>query len=110
MNNHYIKIDTDKNIIKGFSDAFEQPLINDICINEDGERHFELNGIINPSLINSQGIYLYKYVNGEVVTKNDDEIQQEISELPVVVQEPTIADLQAQIFSLTTQLINGGAL
>lgn len=50
-NKHYIR--TENNIvIKGFSDAFEKPLDTDICINTKGGRHFEINGCINPPLVN----------------------------------------------------------
>lgn len=110
MSKHYIRLDNNNNIIKGFSTDFEQPIDTDICINENGNRQFELNYEVNPPLVNSQRIYLYKYLSGEVVVKTDEEIQQEINNLPVVAPQPTIADLQAQIFNLTTQLINGGAL
>ena len=55
-NKHYIRIDTEGRIIKGFSDAFEQPIDGDICINEKGGRHFEMLGVVNPPLMNMQGI------------------------------------------------------
>lgn len=50
-NKHYIRV-VDGIVIKGFSDAFEKPLETDICINEKGGRHFEIDGRINPHLIN----------------------------------------------------------
>ena len=49
-NKHYIRLDENNYVIKGFSDAFEEPLPTDICINENGGRHFELFGEINPNL------------------------------------------------------------
>ncbi len=110
MSRHYIRLDTNNNIIKGFSTDFEQQIQTDICINEDGERQFEINRIVNPTLKNIQGIYLYEYIDNEVVTKANEVIQQEIYNLPIVVQPPTIENLQAQIFNLTSQLISGGAL
>lgn len=36
MYKHYIRLDSVGRVIKGFSDAFEQPEETDICINEDG--------------------------------------------------------------------------
>ena len=63
-NKLYIRIDDINNIIRGFSDAFEQPLGSDICINEQGGRHFELPilpGQPNPPLQNEDGIHLYRY-------------------------------------------------
>jgi hypothetical protein len=67
MYKHYIRLDENNNIIYGFSDAFEQTQENDICINENGERHFELLGIVNPSLVTMDGIYLYQYIDNNVV-------------------------------------------
>ena len=67
MNKHYIRVDLNNNIIQGFSDAFENPQEGDICINENGERHFELLGVINPSLITTDGVYFYQYIDGNVV-------------------------------------------
>lgn len=59
-NKHYIRV-KDGFIVKGFSDAFESPLKTDICINEKGGRHFEMNGVINPTLYTEFGVPLYKY-------------------------------------------------
>jgi len=74
---HYIRIDENKNIIYGFSTAFEQPLEADICINEDGSRHFELFGVINISLTDEKGIRLYKYTD-KVEKRTEDEIQADL--------------------------------
>ena len=81
-NKHYIRLDEHNNIIKGLSDAFEQSQEGDVCINEQGGRHFSLFGTTNPSIVNDQGIYLYKYINGEVVVKTEQEIQTETESLP----------------------------
>jgi hypothetical protein len=86
-NKHYVRLDTENRVIKGFSDAFEQPTDGDICINEQGGRHFEISGVINPPLINEAGIYLYKYVDGTVLERTADEIKANIKE---TTQEPTI--------------------
>jgi len=67
LNKHYIRLDLNNNIIYGFSDAFEQPQEGDICINENGGRHFELLGNVNPSLITQDGFYFYQYVNDNVI-------------------------------------------
>ena len=48
-------------VVKGFSDAFESPLATDICINEKGGRHFEIDGVINPPLENDNGTHIYRY-------------------------------------------------
>lgn len=74
FNKHYIRIDFNNIIIHGFSDAFEQPKVADICINEQGGRHFELNGVINPPLTTDSGMFKYKYVNGIVAERTVDEL------------------------------------
>jgi len=43
FNKHYIRLNIDKSIIKGFSDASEQPQPDDILINAKGGVHFGLN-------------------------------------------------------------------
>jgi len=78
-NKHYIRLEG--NAIKyGFSDAFEIPLAYDICITENGGRQFELLGITNPTLINENLEYLYKYENSKVVN-NTKTKEQEIEDL-----------------------------
>jgi hypothetical protein len=87
FNKHYIRIDMENRVIKGFSDAFEQPTDGDICINEQGGRHFELNGVINPPLMEEHGVYLYKYADSTVQERTADEIQADTKE---TTQAPTI--------------------
>ena len=83
-NKHYVRIDEEKRIIKGFSDAFEQPQENDIVINEQGGRHFRLpfENRVNPPLKTDEGIPLYKYENGEVKVRGKEEIQEDTDALP----------------------------
>lgn len=73
MTRHYIRIDNNKNIIKAFSDKFEQPENNDICVNEDGGRHFNLDLLID-------NIYKYKWKSKKIVEKTIEEI--DIEKLP----------------------------
>ena len=77
-NKHYIQLDDQNRIVKGFSNAFEQPEVTDICINEQGGRHFELNGHINPPLFNNQGVPLYKWDGTQVIERTQQEIQSDI--------------------------------
>ncbi len=86
-NNHYIRLDSNNRIIKGFSDAFEQPEVNDICINQEGCRHFELLGQINPPLTNISGIHLYKYTDGAVTETTEAERAAELAAMPKPVSE-----------------------
>jgi len=60
---HYIRVNENKHIVRGFSTAFEQPLETDICINEEGGRHFELLGEINPTLKDGNRIFKYRFDN-----------------------------------------------
>ncbi len=90
-NKQYIRVDENKNITYGFSDAFEQPQENDICINEQAERHFELLGNTNPSLMNFEGVYLYKYENGNIIKKSEEDIALEYKPK---IQKETVSDLE----------------
>ena len=76
---HHIRLNNKSHIIKGFSTAFEQPREDDICINEDGGRHFEMLGMINPALTRDDGLPKYKYVNGEILLTTDEDLTEEIA-------------------------------
>lgn len=60
FNKHYIRVENTM-VVKGFSDAFETPLETDICINEKGGRHFEIDGEINPPLYDERMCHIYRY-------------------------------------------------
>lgn len=76
-NKHYIKLNANNCIIKGFSDAFEQPEDGDICINQEGRRHFELLGQVNPSLFDGYGCPEYKYdLNTKELSETNNEEKQ----------------------------------
>lgn len=76
-NKHYIRLDVNKCIVKGFSDAFEQPEDGDICINQEGNRHFELLGQVNPNLFDGYGCPEYKYdPNTKVLSETNNEEKQ----------------------------------
>ena len=96
---HYIRLDTENRIIKGFSDAFEQPIDGDICINEQGDMHFKMLGFINPNLENEQNIYIYKYASGSISERTADEIQADINAIVTPVSEAEL--LKAQVQALT---------
>ena len=59
-NKHYIRV-VDGIVTKGFSDAFEEPTDTDICINEKGGRHFEIDGEINPPMFDERMCHIYRY-------------------------------------------------
>ncbi|MCL1819418.1 MAG: hypothetical protein FWG36_02035 [Oscillospiraceae bacterium] len=86
-NKHYIRIDNYNRIIKGFSDAFEQPEQSDICINEQGGRHFELFGETNPPPFTMDGIPLYKWDGKAVQRRTDKEIEADRHSVPISKQQ-----------------------
>ena len=75
FNKHYIRVENGV-VVKGFSDAFENPLETDICINEKGGRHFEIDGVINPPLYDERGCHLYRY-DTELRKATPEEIETE---------------------------------
>lgn len=100
---HYIRLDGTK-IIKGFSDAFEQPQIGDICINENGDRHFMIGDVINPAVNNEQGIALYKYEGGKVAERTEQEIEADIAKIPA--PEPSeVEKLRAEVDAVKAVLV-----
>jgi hypothetical protein len=109
MNKHYIRLDINNNIIKGFSDAFETPLETDICVNENGQRHFELFGEVNPNLSDIQGIYLYMF-DGQIVVKTDEKIQNEINIINNIPKRPTTEEQRFLDLEMAIAEILGGGL
>lgn len=112
FNRHYITADDRGRIIDGFSDAFRQPSDEDICINEQGGYQFRLfpGGEENPALRDRKHcIPLYKYENGEVVKRTEEEIEEDIAALPA--PAPTDDERRdAQIFytaMMTDTLLEG---
>ena len=100
-NKHYITVDERSRIVNGFSDAFREPSETDICINEEGGYQFRLfrGGEENPNLYEMEHmIPLYKYENGDVVKRTEEEIEADISALPEPEVVPTQLDqMEAQL-------------
>ena len=101
---HYITIDEQNRIVNGFSDAFRHPTDTDICINEQGSYQFRLypGGEENPTLLDWDGmIPLYKYEDGQVVKRTEEEIEADRETLPkpeyTPTQEERIAALEEQL-------------
>jgi hypothetical protein len=99
---HYIRLSGNK-IVKGFSDAFESPETGDICITENGGRHFELDGVINAPLFNDSMIPLYKWDGNEIVARSEAEIQADIDALPPhpISDKQRIEELEDAILELS---------
>jgi len=75
-NKHYERIDSNGYLIKAFSDAFEQPINGDICVNEEGGRHY------NPDLLSEIDVPKFKYVNGAKSELTQEEIEAYKASLP----------------------------
>lgn len=107
MAKHYIITDELGRVLRGFSDDFEQPDANAICICEDGGRHFELNGVINPPMTDYSGVPLYKFVNGQVVARTQEELD---ADNPIAPPVPSIEERTSAIESALLELILGGVV
>lgn len=91
MAKHYIITDEADRILRGFSDDFEQPDESAFCICEDGGRHFELNGVVNPPMMDMQGRFRYKLVEGAVVERTPEELAADVP----LQTAPTQAEINA---------------
>ena len=109
MAKHYIITDETKRVLRRFSDDFEQPDAGAICINEDGGRHFELNGIINPPMMDSNGTPLYKFDGKQVVERTKEELD---ADKPVIapVLGPSIEERTSALESALLELVLGGSV
>ena len=109
FNKHYIRIDENKNIINGFSDAFRQAESTDILINAEGGYQFRLfpDSEENPPLFNDMGIPLYKWDNAQVTKRTQKEIKADTP--PPVSLMPTDSDRIAALEAVMTGIISGDA-
>lgn len=94
MAKHYIITDETGRILRGFSDDFEQPEANAMCINEDGGRHFELHGVINPPMTDYNGVPLYSFDGKKVFARTELQIK---ADKPAAVPTPTIDERLAAV-------------
>ena len=106
---HYVITDERGCIVDGFSDAIHKPSEADICINEEGGYQFCLFGIENPALFGTEYmIPLYKWENGEVIERTEDEIAADIAAIPEAETPPTIdervSDLETENALLKAQI------
>ena len=93
-NKHYITVDEQSRIVDGFSDAFHQPSETDILLTDKGGYQFRLfpGGEENPSLFEWDSmIPLYKWEDGEVVRRTEEEIEADRAEIPVPEPEVEIS-------------------
>lgn len=104
-NKHYIRTREDGCIVDAFSDAFRKPFDTDICINEQGGYQFRLfpDGEENPVLFDWNGmIPLYKYEDGEVVKRSEEELEADRAEIPTPEPVPTMDE---RVTALEEQMV-----
>lgn len=99
MAKHYIITDDLWRVLHGFSDDFEQPDTNAVCINEYGGRHFEINGVVNPPMTDYNGVPLYKFDGKQVIERTKLELD---ADKPVVISVPTIEE-RVQVIELAVK-------
>lgn len=110
MAKHFIITDEQGRITRGFSDDFEQPDASAICICEDGGRHFELNGVVNPPMTDYNGVPLYKLDGNDVVPRSQSELDADLPVATPVAPTPSIEDRTSALESALLELILGGAV
>lgn len=100
-NKHYIDVDDRGRILDGWSDGphpQRQPTEQTVQLTDQGGYQFRLHpgGEENPALWDMDGIPLYKYEDGEVVARNEFEINTDKANIPVpapTAQEQMRADI-----------------
>lgn len=110
MAKHYIIIDEVGRVLRGFSEDFEQAEASAICVNEDGGRHFELNGVVNPPMTDYNGVPFYKFDGDEVVDRTQEEIDADKPVATPTITAPSIDDRTSALESALLELILGGAV
>lgn len=90
-NTHFIELDEQSRIIKGWSDAFAPATENSIVINSKGGYQFRLwpDGEENPNLFTMEGIPLYKWNGEQVIARTEEEIEAERESIPKLPAMPT---------------------
>lgn len=86
---HYIEVDSNSNILFGWSDGptqWKTPNEKTICITEQGSYQFRLfpDGEENPQFLTPMGIPLYHYdsVAKEITRRSDEEVAEATAALP----------------------------
>lgn len=89
FNKHYISIDDQNRIIDGWSDGPHRDKSTEgaVCINDKGGYQFRLviDGIEteeNPSIWTEDLIPLYKYDNGKIIKRSEEEIEADRALIP----------------------------
>ena len=107
MAKHFIIIDDKSRVLRGFSDDFEQPDASAVCINEDGGRHFELNGVINPQMTDYNGVSLYRFDGKKVLARTQEELD---ANKTVIASPPSFEERLAAVEELVKGAPSHGEL
>lgn len=106
----YVKLDNNNVIIDINSSIFIQDLTGYVQIEEgNGDKYAHASGNYLEKGLKTDGKYNYKLVDGKVVELTDNE-KSTLFLTVSIIEPPTNAELQTQIFNLTTQLVNGGVI
>lgn len=91
-NKHYIITDLQGRILDGWSDGpcSDRAATDAICINARGDYQFRLfpGGEENPALYTADGVPLYRWNEGEVVHRTEEEIAADRAAIPEPTPEP----------------------
>lgn len=107
----YIQIESNNVITSINSSVFITDATGWTQIDEGiGDKYSHAQGnYLDKGLMDSNGKYNYKLVDGKPVELTDAE-KASLFPTEITTQPPTNADLQSQIFNLTAQLVNGGVI
>jgi hypothetical protein len=96
MSKHYVRTNDKGFVIKYLSDALEKPLENDICVNTNGARQFNLE------LYREDELYNYKVVNGQLFKTTDADL---VIELETMAKDKRVNDILKELASLDFKTI-----
>lgn len=109
---HYISVDEQGRITSGWSDGPDpdRDTTDAICINEQGGYQFRLfpGGEENPPLRTMDGIPLYKWVDGQVVPRTEEEIAADLAALNAKPLEQLRADKLSELSAACNAAIVSG--
>lgn len=100
LNKHYIRVDDQGRVVDGWSDGPFPAKDTDgaVCVNREGGYQFRLapGGEENPPLFERRGVALYKYQDGQIVARTQEELAADVAALPA--PGPTAAErMEAQV-------------
>jgi len=93
LHKRYIRIDAQNRIVYSFSDATEQPIEGDIQVGEADEDNYSI-----PIYVTGYpGVFKYKWSNGQITERTQEELQPEINAINKIKLRDFIIELQKQI-------------